>query len=332
MPPRRRSQPSLALGVDVGGSKILAGVVDPSGKVLGRMKVKSPFAAGEDAVTAAIVEACRGALAAAGRDAADVGFLGIAVPGPVDPGKGVLVRAPNLKVKDYAVVEAVKKSAFPGARGAVGNDVRLAAFGEARLGAGRGAGTMVAIWVGTGLGGAIVVDGRLVTGRNRNAGEIGHVFLDWEAARPRGEAGTLEAIASKVGITAYIRKKLREGKKSRLARAVRSRDSRLKGSELAEAVRRGDRLAVKAVDRSAHAVGVAIANIFNVLAPDLFVLGGGVAGDLGSPYLAAVREHARRFAFSTELGSLEVVAAGLGDDAGILGAALYAREAPERPV
>ena len=332
--PKRRKAPSpiLSIGVDVGGSKILAGVVGEGGGLLGRAKVRTPFGSGPDAVTARIVEACRSALAAAGREASEVSCFGIAVPGPVDPEKGLLVRAPNLAVTDYAVVEAVGSALFPGAKGAVGNDVRLAALGEARLGAGRGAGTMAAVWVGTGLGGGIVTGGHVVLGRNHNAGEIGHLFLDWREASPRGGAGTLERIAAKVGITDWIRRKVRRGKKSSLAKAVLRKEGRLKGSELAAAVRAGDRLAVRAVDRSARAVGVAVANIFNVLAPDLFVLGGGVAIDLGEPYLRAVLSHARRLAFSTELGSLEIVPAALGDDAGVLGAALYSREAWERRV
>lgn len=298
---------------------------------MGRGKVRSPFSRGEKAVTRAIVEACEVALAEAGRSAGEVACLGIAAPGPVDPDRGILIRAVNLGVEDYAVVKEVS-AAFPGALGALGNDVRLAALGEARLGAGRGAGSMVAVWVGTGLGGAVVIDGNLHLGRNRNAGEIGHLFLDWRRAGPAGSGGTLERIAAKVGITDYLRKKLREGGNSSLARAVGRPSGRLKGSELAEAFREGDRLALKAVDRSARALGVAIANLFNVLAPDLFVLGGGVASELGEPYRQKVLKAARRLAFSTELGSLEVVPAALGDDAGILGAALYARERAARRI
>ena len=254
-----------------------------------------------------------------------VDAIGLAAPGAVDAEKGLLLRAGNLSVKNWKILD-VFRAPFPKARLRLENDVRLAALGEARLGAGRGAETMVAVWVGTGIGGAVIRGGKIHPGRNRNAGEIGMTRIDFRRVKVGSADGTLESIAAKVGITAWLRRRIAEGEKTCLEKAVSKKDARLKGSQLREAVEAKDALALRALARSAKAVGLAMANVFNVFSPDLFVLGGGVAVDVGAPYLADVRRWAATFAFTQELGKLRVEPAALGDDAGVLGAALYARE------
>ncbi|MEO6324589.1 MAG: ROK family protein [Thermoanaerobaculia bacterium] len=316
----------LTLGIDLGGTKILAGVVDGTGRILGRGKLKTPFQSDEASLAAALIAAADAALSEAGRSRDDVTALAVAAPGPIDAANGVLLRANNLAVKEFSV-HAVLSPAFPNA-GTIRleNDVRLAALAEARLGAGRGAASLVAIWVGTGVGGAVLFDGKLWTGRNKNAGEIGQTQLDFRLARPGKLDGTFEGIAAKVGITRYLRKKIDAGGKTVLKKVILKEESRLRGSQLQDALQLGDKLTVKAVARSAKAVGMVMGNIFNILSPELFILGGGVGVDLGEPYLLEVRRWAEAFAFTTELGSIRIETAALGDDAGILGAALYARE------
>lgn len=323
MAARMRGQ--ITLGIDLGGTKILAGAVDGAGKIVGRGKLKTPFESDAAALTEALVEASDLALKEAGASRERVSALAVAAPGAVDAEKGVMIRAGNLAVKNWDIVKALA-GAFPKARRRLGHDVRLAALAEARLGAGRGASTMVAVWVGTGVGGAVIIDGKIHTGRNKNAGEIGQIQIDFRRAEPGKPDGTLEGIAAKVGITAWLRRRIAEGEKTCLEKAVSKKDARLKGSQLREAVEAKDALALHALARSAKAVGMAMANVFNVFSPDLFVLGGGVAVDVGASYLADVRRWADTFAFTQELGKLRVEPASLGDDAGLLGAALYARE------
>ncbi len=315
----------ITLGIDLGGSKVLAGVVNGSGKILGRGKLKTPFESDAAALTEALVEASDLALKEAGASRERVSALAVAAPGAVDAEKGVMIRAGNLVVKNWNIVKTLGR-AFPKARRRLGHDVRLAALAEARLGAGRGASTMVAVWVGTGVGGAVIIGGKIHTGRNRNAGEIGQIQIDFRRAEPGKPDGTLEGIAAKVGITAWLRRRIAEGEKTCLEKAVSKSDARLKGSQLREAVEAKDALALRAVARSAKAVGLAMANVFNVFSPDLFVLGGGVAVDLGESYLSDVKKWAEAFVFTKELGSVRILPAALGDDAGLLGAALYARE------
>jgi glucokinase len=323
MSPRRPG--TFALGIDLGGSKVLAGVVDGASRIVGRGKVKTPFLEGTDAIGEALIAAAELALREAGVARGRVDAIALAAPGAVDAEKGLLLRAGNLSVRNWKILD-VFRAPFPSARLRLENDVRLAALGEARLGAGQGAATMVAVWVGTGIGGAVIRGGKIHAGHNRNAGEIGMTRIDFRRVRPDSADGTLESIAAKVGITAWLKGKIDRGGKTCLAKAVSKRGTRLKGSQLRAACDAGDPLALRAVARSAKAVGLAMANVFNVLSPDLFVLGGGVATDVGAPYLSDVRKWAAAFAFSQELGRLCVKPAALGDDAGVLGAALYARE------
>ena len=320
-----RTSTGLTVGIDLGGTKILAGVVDGRNRILGRGKLKTPFRGNATKLTAALVSAADLALKEAGVPRERISALAVAAPGPVDAEKGILLFAANLAVKGFDVGRSLGR-AFPKACRRLENDVRLAAYGEAHLGAGRGAPVMVAFWVGTGVGGAVIVDGKIWTGRNRNAGEIGHVQIDLRRAKPGKIDGTLEGVGAKVGMARYLRKKIEGGEKSVLKKTVMTEGARLRGSELKAAVDASDPLALRAVARSARAVGMEMANVFNIFSPDRFVLGGGVATDLGERYLANVRKWAEAFCFTTQLGGIEIVPAALGDDAGLLGAALYARE------
>jgi glucokinase len=315
----------LALGIDLGGTKILAGVVDVSNRILGRGKLKTPFGDGTDAIGEALVAACDLALEEAGAARADVTSFAIAAPGAVDTIKGTLLKAGNLAVRDWPVVKTVG-AAFAGATGRIENDARLAALGEARLGAGRGSTLMVAVWVGTGVGGAVIMNGKIHTGHNRNAGEIGQIQIDFRRARPGKIDGTLEGTAAKVGIAAYLKRRIDRGDRTELEKAISKKDVRLKGSQLRDAWAEGDELARRAIARSARAVGIAMANVWNILSPDVFVLGGGVATDIGPAYLEEVRRWAEAFVFTQDLGRIRVEPASLGDDSGLLGAALYSRD------
>lgn len=316
----------LLLGIDLGGSKILAGVATADGKILSRAKTATPFADGPDALRVALRDTSVEALKTAGAGRERLVGIGMGSPGPLDPEKGVILRTPNIAVANLAIGPWLEREL--GAPVTLDNDVHMALYGESRAGAARGRKCVVGIWIGTGVGGAILRDGAIVHGANLNAGELGHMILDARRARPGKPNGTLEWEASKTGIARHVRKKVKRGAKSKLARLVRGKGTgeRLHSSDLAKAFFAGDRPAVEAVERSARYVGIAVANLFDVLAPDLFVLGGGVATAIGKDYISLVRTVAGEFVFSTELSPVRVALSRLGDDAGMLGAALAAGE------
>jgi len=250
--------------------------------------------------------------------------IGLGSPGPLDPEKGIVLRTPNIAVKRFPVGPLLSKRF--GVPVVLDNDVHMAVYGEWVAGAARGYRHVIGLWVGTGVGGCVIWDGRVVSGVNRNAGEIGHMILDARKARPGKGKGTLEWEASRTGIERMLAKELRRGRRSKLARSLAGNRGRLKSGDLAKAYRAGDKAVVAAVEHSGRYLGLAVSNLFDALAPELFLLGGGVAGALGKPYLALVRESANAHAYSTELGKIRIALSRLEDDAGLLGAALAARE------
>jgi len=312
------------VGVDLGGTKILAGVFSSSGRWLGRRKRATPFAAGGRALVGAIAEAIDGAVADAGVPRSSIAAIGLGSPGPLDPERGMILRSPHLAVRRLPIGPAIAKAYSRPV--VLDNDVHMALRGEWRMGAGKGLRNLVGLWIGTGVGGCVISGGRVLTGINRNAGELGHMIIDARRARAGTDRGSLEWEASKSGMTRWLKKEIRKGRTTALGRHA-FRSGRLHSRALGDAYREGDRLAVEAVERSARYVGIAIANLFDALAPEVFILGGGVVEDIGAPYVRLARQAALAHAFSTELAKPRVVASILKDAAGALGAALAAREA-----
>jgi glucokinase len=312
------------VGVDLGGTKILAGVVTPAGEILSRSKRPTPFKGGGRRLLASLSETITEALGQARVPPERVIAIGLGSPGPLDPEKGIVLRTPNIAVKRFPVGPLLSKRF--GVPVVLDNDVHMAVYGEWVAGAARGYRHVIGLWVGTGVGGCVIWDGRVVSGVNRNAGEIGHMILDARKARPGKGKGTLEWEASRTGIERMLAKGLRRGRRSKLARSLAGNRGRLKSGDLAKAYRAGDKAVVAAVEHSGRYLGLAVSNLFDALAPELFLLGGGVAGALGKPYLALVRESADAHAYSTELGKIRIALSRLEDDAGLLGAALAARE------
>jgi len=312
------------VGVDLGGTKILAAVFSPRRRRLGRCKRPTPFAAGGKALVAAIVDAIEAALADAGVSRSSIAAIGLGSPGPLDPRRGLILRSPHLAVRRLPIVPAIA-NAFS-CPVVLDNDVHMALLGEWRMGAGRGFRNLVGLWIGTGVGGCVISDGRILRGVNGNAGELGHMILDARRARKGTDRGSLEWEASKSGMTRWMKKEIRNGRRTVLGRRA-FRSGRLHSGDLGDAYRKGDSLAVEAVERSARYVGIAAANLFDALAPEIFVLGGGVVEDIGAPYVRLARKSALVHAFSTELARPRIVASTLGDAAAPLGAAIAAMDA-----
>lgn len=312
------------VGVDLGGTKILVGVVDASHRILGRAKRPTPAREGAAAILAAILTGIDQALAEAGVQRGELAGVGVGSPGPLDE-NGVILHSANLDVKDFALGPDLAREL--GRPVLVQNDVRVGGYGEFRLGAGQGYQDIIAAFVGTGIGGCLILGGRVVRGHTDNAGEIGHIVL--KAGGPRcgcGARGCLEAMASKTAIARRVAKAIRRGVPTALSGKIDPRSGRLKSRELAAAVQAGDPVAVKEVHRSAHFLGLGLGGLVNVLGPEIVIIGGGVTGALGTSWIQRIRESARRQILVDPEEKIKIEAAALGDNAGILGAALLARE------
>ncbi len=330
MPPR------YALGIDFGGTKLLAAAVDLSnGRVVATAKKKTSASDGPDELMERVFEVGEGAIKAAKLRPKEVVGVGVGVAGQVDAERGLLLGTPNLSQAVVDLPMAERLTERFGVPAALRNDVQIAALGEARFGAGRCATDFLCVFVGTGIGGAIARDGALVAGAASTAGEIGHVVVD---AGGRlcgcGGRGHLEAYASRTAITRSLLGDLKRGRPSQLRELVPDLDASapalggtaLRSGILAKAVAGQDELVTETMHEAGRYLGLGLASAINLINPQRIILGGGVIEAVDLLFDVAAL-HARREALPTPARSVEIVKAGLGDHAGVVGAALLGASA-----
>ena len=314
-------RPKATVGIDLGGTKVQAALID-DGAVVGDLKVATPAGGVEEVVAA--MAACVGRLAGLAGSGGIAG-VGVGAPGVVDPASGTVMRAPNLPGFDGPVPLGALLSdalALPGgAPVVVDNDVNAAVLGEHLLGAGRPSDNFLGVWWGTGVGGGLVLDGKLRRGPDGVAGEIGHVGVVTAGGRMCGCGlrGHLEAYAGRASMEAEARRRHAAGVSTALVDLAGSR--RMKSGTFAKALDAGDRLAVELIDEAVDALGVGLASAAAMVDLDLVVLGGGLTDKLGPRVVGRVEQSVRSRLFLRS-SPLRVVPAALGDLAGALGAAL----------
>jgi glucokinase len=304
------------VGVDLGGTKVQAVKVVGDEVVASSRRSTPP--GGPDAVVAVVAEAVREL-----GELRDVAAVGVGAPGAIEAGSGVVRRAPNLEGFDVPVpLGPLLADALGGVTVAVDNDVNVAALAEHRLGAGAGSDDLLAVFVGTGVGGGLVLGGQVRRGPGGVAGEIGHVVVKDGGRRCGcGGRGHLEAYAGRAGMERTARKRAAGGTKTKLVKLAG--DGRMKSSVFARALEDGDRLARELVDEAAEALGAALASAVALVDLDRVVLGGGLGDRLGPPFVQAVQRATHERLFVPE-APFSVVPAALGDLAGARGAALLA--------
>ena len=318
---------SPLLGIDLGGTNIQCGLVR-DGKVVARDDTKTKAAEGPEAVLKRIVKLTEKVLDEAGVKKGDVGGLGIGAPGAVDIGTGTVINAVNLGWSDFPLARALGELVkFPVA---VDNDVNVAAWGEYHAGAGRtlrrddpDLDSLLAIWVGTGVGGGLVLGGSLFHGARFTAGEIGHTVLRSGGGRGRR---TLEDLAGRRNVVALLTKLIEAGHASALTEIVGGDYGRVRSKALAAALAQDDPLTVEQLRAAAVAIGHAAASTVTLLSLPAVVLGGGVADALGPTFRGWVSDAFRDAVFPLTLRDTHIVPGELGDDAGVIGAALCVRD------
>lgn len=314
------------LGIDLGGTKILAAVVGADQTIQGRAKVPTPAQEGAEAILAAILTGAHQALDEAGIAAADLAGVCIGSPGPLDTRRGVILYSANMKVRDFPIADRLATAL--GRPVLLRNDVRVGGIGEYHFGAGQGTRNMLAAFVGTGIGGCVIVDGQVVEGATGNAGEIGHILLKPRGPRCGcGRRGCMEAFASRSAMARRLTKAVNRGQASPVVERLLSKGERIKSKALAAAFEAEDPLVVHEIKRAAQYLGHGLGSLANVLGPELIVIGGGVTEALGDRYLEMVRRSARAQIVTDPQHTIRIELAHLGDDAGVRGAALIARQA-----
>jgi len=313
---------TLRGGIDLGGTKIQAAIVDRAGKVLGEARHPTPTSGGPRDVADEMAAALREAALAAGVEPSDLEGVGVGSPGDANEETGVVSAARNLPGWEgsFPLADALKKALGTTVR--IGNDVQVATEAEFQLGAAREFSSLIGVFWGTGVGGGLILDGKPWLGRGA-AGEIGHMVVKRGGAKcPCGRKGCLEAYAGRAAMEAEARRRHEEGEKTDLFKLMRKHDKeRLTSGIWERALDHGDDLAEKLIERAIEALGAGIASAVNLLDPEAVVLGGGLGARFGDRCVEPLAEEMGTHLFVDERPPALRVAA-LGDLGGAIGASL----------
>lgn len=320
---------SYILGLDLGGTKVSAAVFNGKGQILNRARAKSRAWRDQEEVFDTIVQVGHKALERSKVSVKKIAAVGIGSPGPLDPDTGYIIESANLSFKNFPLGPRLSEEFKCPA--VIDNDVNVGTYGEFKAGAASDAKDALGIFVGTGIGGGIIINGKLYHGFSKNAGEVGHIVI--KADGPRcgcGRRGCMEALASRVAITRDIRKAVKQGQKTQLAKIAEKKNEIIPSNALKRAYREGDKVAVSVLDNAARYIGIGIGSLVNVLGPEVVVLGGGVVEAMGDDFIERIERTARKIAFDFAIKDVRFVRAELGDDAGMVGAAMLARDVVKR--
>jgi glucokinase len=313
-------------GIDLGGTKIQTVIVDSKNEVLGQSRRPTPTEGGPDDVAKQMAEAMAEAAEQAGLKTADLSGIGVGSPGDADEKTGVVSDARNLPnwIDPFPLAENLSKELGPQVK--IGNDVSVAVQGEFELGAGKEFNTVLGVWWGTGVGGGLILDGKQWLGRGA-AAEIGHVVVKQGGARCTcGRKGCMEAYAGRMAMEIKARKEVRNGAKTNLFKIMEEHDrDRLTSGIWDRALKHGDDLATRLIDRAVKALGTGIASSVNLIDPEAVIIGGGLGERLGEKYVRRIASRMHPHLFVDERPPAMRLAA-LGDLGGAIGAALLVKK------
>lgn len=303
--------------LDVGGTKVLGAIFNEKDEIIYRLKKRSKSGGSESAdVEKVIIDVVEEMIAESGIDRKKLHAIASCAPGIIDQDNGIVLFTPNLPWRDYDIAGVMRKRF--GVPFFVGNDVNLGVWGEYHFGAGRGYKNIVGFFVGTGMGGGLVLNGAMFTGHGCKGAELGHIILDPEGPLCNcGQRGCLEAFSSKQGMSAYIRQQVARGRTSTMAEAVQ--DGVFRSKKLVRAFEVKDQVAMEAVDRACHWLAVATGNMINTFSPDLILYGGGVIEAMGDLFLKKILEEVDRYCLPQIRSTVDIKVAELGDDSILYG-------------
>ena len=308
---------SYNICLDVGGTKVLGAIFNEKDEIIYRLKKRSKSGGeGSADVEKVIVSVVEEMISESGIDRKNLNAIASCAPGVIDQDRGIVLFTPNLPWRDYDMAGSMRKKF--GVPFYVGNDVNLGVLGEYHFGAGKGYKNIVGFFVGTGMGGGLILNGKLFTGHQFKAAEYGHMILDPEGPLCNcGQRGCLEAFSSKQGMTAYMRQQISRGRESVMAEAIA--DGVFRSKKLVRAIEAGDQVAMEAVDRACHWLAVATGNLINTISPDLVLYGGGVIEAMGDVFLKKILAEVDRYCMPAIRPTVEIKNASLGDDSILYG-------------
>jgi glucokinase len=312
------------VGVDLGGTKILTGVFTNSLKFVGRSKMSTKPERGSETVIERIAHCVQDAVDECDLDLKQIKGVGIGSPGSVDTENGKVMFAGNLGWKDVSLKKELEKQldlpVF------LQNDCNVCTLGVHEVELEGKPKNMVGVFLGTGIGGGLIIEGKLFAGFNRTAGEVGHMMLEVNGPKCTcGNRGCWEALASRSALFRQIQEAVKGGQKTVLTEMLGNDLKDLRSGDLRKAIRQGDKFVEHIVEESAKYTGIAVANLINILSPEVVVIGGGLMDALENEMLSVVVETAREHAFPGSDKGVKILSSKLGDDAGITGGAVLVR-------
>ena len=321
-------KPSVCyVGVDLGGTSLRALAVDEENKVLAVKKTRTLTTGGPGRLIQRIATLVESTLRDAGVSRSKVRAVSVGAPGPIDRARGIVEEAPNLGWRRVPLRAELRQMLRVPVF--VENDVNVGLVGEHALGAGRGAKNLVGIFVGTGIGGALILDGNLYEGSRGGAGEIGHTVLAIDGPLCGcGRRGCAEALASRTAMERDVRAAIKTGRKSSVLKIMKKKNKpRMTSSIIQAALKKNDPVMREVMARAQFYLGILASNAVNLLDPECVVIGGGIAERLKDSYVDPIRETAYEyFLRPADRDRVRVVPGRLGDNAGALGAIVLARQ------
>lgn len=312
----------MFLGVDIGGTKVAAGIVTPRGEILSKVRV--PMVSDRDAAAglAAVESAISAALESQPKRRSSVAAIGISSPGPLDPRRGVVINPPNLKCwQNFPLAEKISASRHLPTR--LDNDANAAALAEALWGAGAGYASVFYATLGTGIGTGVILDGKIYHGRTGAAAEGGHVSIDYHGPKCAcGKLGCIEALAAGPAVARRAREHLLTGGPGRdaLLALASGNPDKVTAEMVASAWHSGDDLAGKILRETADLLAIWLGNIIDLFEPDVIIFGGGM-GELMSEWFGRIREQLPAWTINSRCREIPLLRARYGEDSGIAGAA-----------
>jgi len=318
---KKNLKKKYSIGVDLGGTNIVSAIVNYQGKIVSRLKVPTLAERGKESTIKRIVETIHENIVQSTIASGDIIGIGIGAPGPLDVKKGIINFAPNLPGWRDVPLRKILEDEF-NMKVVLENDANAAAWGERCFGASQGVNNLVCFTLGTGIGGGIIINGKIYHGNNYGAAELGHMTVNKDGPRCNcGNYGCLEAYSSATGIKNRIKNRIKEGIKSEFLDFDEDKlFESLRLKSIFEAARKGDRLTEDIVEEAISYLGIAIANIINILNPEMVVLVGGITNE-GNKLLIPLGEEVKKRALYSNYKSLKIVIGKLAGNAGVLGAA-----------
>jgi glucokinase len=320
--------PSFYLGIDLGGTNIKSGVVDDTGRPLSAATLETEAEKGPVVGVGRLAEAGRIAVAESGIDWDQIAAVGLGSPGTMDIERGLLLDPPNLPGWDNLPIRQLLSDELKKIT-VLQNDANAAAYGEYWVGAGKLARSLVMFTLGTGIGCGVVIDGLIIDGRHSHGAECGHIIIQMENGRlcSCGQSGHLEAYASATALVKRAREALEFDSSPSELRSLAH--DQLTSRAISQAADRGDELGTRLMRETAHYLAVGAVSLMHTIDPDLVLFGGGMI-KAGEPFLDAIRHDIRLMAFPVPAAETRIEYAQLGNDAGFIGAAGWARSVYRR--